>query len=64
MDFYDIETKEKFMKDLDARLYYSHTQFASNPLLLTIMLMTYSSIGDIPRKMHIFYSKAFETMSR
>lgn len=64
LDFYDIETKEKFKKDLEARLYYSHMQFASNPLLLTIMLMTYSSIGDIPRKMHIFYSKAFETMSR
>lgn len=64
LDFHDLDAKEKFKKDLHLRLYQSHRQFASNPLLLTIMLMTYSSIGDIPRKMHIFYSKAFETMSR
>ncbi len=64
LDFHDKETKDKFKADLDKRLYKSHQQFASNPLLLTIMLMTYSSIGDIPRKMHIFYAKAFETMAR
>lgn len=64
LDYYDVEAKAKFRTDLDVRLFKSHYQFASNPLLLTIMLMTYSSIGDIPRKMHIFYSKAFETMAR
>ena len=64
LDFHDLDAKKKFKTDLDLRLYQSHRQFASNPLLLTIMLMTYSSIGDIPRKMHIFYSKAFETMAR
>ena len=64
LDFYDVEAKAKFRDDLDKRLFKSHKQFASNPLLLTIMLMTYSSIGDIPGKMHIFYAKAFETMAR
>lgn len=64
LDFYDVEAKTKFRDDLDKRLFKSHKQFASNPLLLTIMLMTYSSIGDIPGKMHIFYAKAFETMAR
>lgn len=42
----------------------SHKQFASNPLLLTIMLMTYTSYGEVPAKRHIFYSKAYETMAR
>jgi len=64
LDFYDKEAKSKFRADLDVRLFQTHKQFASNPLLLTIMLMTYSAIGDIPRKMHIFYAKAFETMAR
>lgn len=52
------------MQALDSKLYYSHYQFASNPLLLTIMLMTYSSFGEVPAKMHVFYSKAYETMAR
>ena len=54
----DIQPLEK------EQLYESHRQFASNPLLLTIMLMTYSTFGEIPAKMHVFYSKAYETMSR
>jgi len=64
LEFHNTETKKKFRKELDNHLFFSHKQFASNPLLLTIMLMTYSSFGDIPGKMHIFYSKAYETMAR
>ena len=62
--FHDRQAKEKFRKDLDARLYDSHYQFASNPLLLTIMLMTYSTYGNVPAKQHVFYAKAYETMAR
>ncbi|MCI9617839.1 MAG: NACHT domain-containing protein [Eubacterium sp.] len=64
LDFHDKVAKEKFRKDLDKKLYQSHKQFASNPLLLTIMLMTYSSYGEVPAKRHIFYAKAYETMAR
>lgn len=64
LDFHDKIAKEKFKKDLDKKLFQSHRQFASNPLLLTIMLMTYSSYGEVPAKRHIFYAKAYETMSR
>ena len=64
LKFYDEEAKMKFKNELENKLFVSHKQFASNPLLLTIMLMTYSSFGDIPAKMHIFYKKAFETMAR
>lgn len=62
--FYDNEAKEKFREDLDRRLYRTHQQFASNPLLLTIMLMTYTSYGEVPAKRHVFYAKAYETMAR
>lgn len=64
LEYHDPESKAKFRDDLDAKLYRSHQQFASNPLLLTIMLMTYTSYGEVPAKRHVFYAKAYETMAR
>jgi len=64
LEFWDDIAKNNFMKALDSKLYSSHWEFASNPLLLTIMLMTYSAFGEVPAKMHVFYSKAYETMAR
>lgn len=64
LEFWDEIAKSNFLTALDRHLYTSHYQFASNPLLLTIMLMTYSSFGEVPAKMHVFYSKAYETMAR
>ena len=64
LEFWDKSAQENFLRALEESLYSTHWQFASNPLLLTIMLMTYSSFGEIPAKMHVFYSKAYETMSR
>ena len=64
IDFWDKEGKNSFLEALDSNLYNTHREFASNPLLLTIMLMTYSSFGEVPAKMHVFYSKAYETMAR
>lgn len=64
IDFWDPEAQKSFIHALKRHLYRSHKEFASNPLLLTIMLMTYSYYGDIPGRMHIFYAKAYETMAR
>lgn len=64
LEFWDIAGKKSFLEALEKKLYNTHRQFASNPLLLTIMLMTYSSFGEVPAKMHVFYSKAYETMAR
>lgn len=64
LEYHNPEAKAKFRDDLDKKLYLSHKQFASNPLLLTIMLMTYTSYGEVPAKCHIFYAKAYETMAR
>ncbi|MBK5898037.1 NACHT domain-containing protein [Catonella massiliensis] len=64
IDFWDKDGKNSFLEALDSNLYNTHREFASNPLLLTIMLMTYSSFGEVPAKMHVFYSKAYETMAR
>jgi hypothetical protein len=56
--------KQKFCKELDDHLYESHKEFAENPLLLTIMLMTYRQFADIPMKMHKFYSKSYDTLAQ
>lgn len=59
---YDSEVKDKFYEGLDAGLYDKHESFASNPLLLTMMLLTYEQVAEIPEKMHLFYEQAFLTL--
>lgn len=59
---YDTEIKNKFLSRLNSDLYESHESFASNPLLLSIMLLTFDNFADIPQKRHIFYSNAFDTL--
>ena len=55
--------KEIFRGLLEKSLYSTHKPFVENPLLLTILLMTFENFAHIPTKMHLFYEKAFITMS-
>jgi len=57
------EFKNKFRALVEGSLYKTHKSFIENPLLLTIMLLTFEKFADIPTKMHIFYRKAFITLS-
>lgn len=59
---FDNEIKVKFIKALDSKLYDKHTTFASNPLLLNVMLLTYENYAELPEKLHLFYSYAFDTL--
>lgn len=59
---FDPEIKQHFLVALDGRLYEKHTSFASNPLLLSIMLLTFDNFAEIPEKLHLFYANAFETL--
>ncbi|MDO9384346.1 MAG: NACHT domain-containing protein [Hyphomicrobiaceae bacterium] len=59
---YEEIVKTKFIKRIEGELFQSHEEFLSNPLLATIMLLTFEQIADIPEKMHIFYQQAFETL--
>ncbi|EQA3384388.1 NACHT domain-containing protein [Acinetobacter baumannii] len=59
---YDRQVKNSFLRELDKKLYESHSSFASNPLLLTMMLLTYEQIAEIPNKIHLFYEQAFLTL--
>lgn len=60
----DPTIKERFRSELDQRLFRSHKEFAENPLLLTIMLMTYEKYEDVPSKMHNFYRKAYDALAQ
>ena len=62
IEYPDEELKNKFIRDLENGLYDRHESFASNPLLLNIMLSTYNDYAEIPQKLHLFYYQAFDTM--
>lgn len=59
---YDEELKNKFVLELKNGLYKKNKSFASNPLLLNIMLLTFDNYAEIPSKRHIFYANAFDTL--
>lgn len=59
---YDQKVKEKFYKELDEYLYDKYQTFASNPLLLTIMLLTFENRASIPDKLNDFFEQAFTTL--
>lgn len=59
---FDQNIKKRFSQALSESLYQKHRSFASNPLLLNIMLLTYDNYADIPEKLHLFYANAFETL--
>lgn len=56
------KNKTKFIRDLESNLYGKYKSFASSPLLLNIMLLTYESTSKLPDKLNDFYEKAFETL--
>lgn len=56
------DIKEEFLKDLKRKLFKKYKSFASSPLLLTIMLITYESTSTLPDKLNGFYEKAFEAL--
>ena len=56
--------KEKFQAILDKTLFRTHRSFTENPLLLTIMLLTFEQFAEVPSKMHVFYREAFEVLAK
>jgi hypothetical protein len=59
---FDAEIKSTFVADLETTLYNQHSTFASNPLLLSIMLLTYGQSLSIPKKVSVFYNQAYEAL--
>ena len=59
---YNAEIKTAFINKLRDGLYKKHETFASNPLLLTMMLIVFGEYGNISNVMHKFYYEAFNAM--
>lgn len=59
---YDPDIKDPFILAVESFLYEKHREFLSNPLLTSMMLLTYGSFSDIPDKIYIFYQQAFEVL--
>ena len=58
------EIKAKFRSELKSTLYRSHLGFSDNPLLLTLMMMTFEEFAEVPSKMHVFYQEAYTVLSK
>lgn len=59
---FDEVIKKKFVHDLEGGLFEKHKSFLSNPLLLSIMLLTYGQNAEIPSKLSIFYDQAYQAL--
>ena len=57
----DEKTKE-FCQQLDEILYEKHRDFAENPLLLTMMFLTFMRNSSIPDHLSDFYQKAYDAL--
>lgn len=59
---FDEKTKETFFNELEEHLFDDYESFASNPLLLNIMLLTFQKHASIPERLNDFYEEAFVTL--
>lgn len=59
---YDQEIKTAFLEALTDGMFETYESFASNPLLLTIMLLTFSKYAVLPENLNSFYDQAFSTL--
>lgn len=58
----DQDIKTRFIANLRGGLFGSHKYFLSNPLLLSIMLLTYGDSAEIPSKFASFYEQAYTAL--
>jgi hypothetical protein len=61
---YDESDKASFVAMIKKGLYKTHEKLLSNPLLASMMLLTFKEFQDIPSKMHVFYGTAFDVLFR
>ena len=58
---YENSIKDNFLSDFDS-IFRNHESFITNPLLLTLMLMTYAEYSVIPSKVSLLYEQIFEML--
>ena len=53
-----------FRNLLETSLYWTHKGFSDNPLLLSIMLLTFEMDADVPTIKYVFYQEAYTVLSK
>lgn len=61
---YPEEKKSEFLEVMTGGGFEKNPEFLSNPLLASMMLLTFDEYGDIPARKHIFYEKCFQVLLR
>lgn len=61
---YPAEKREEFLEFITEENFAKHRAFLSNPLLASMMLLTFEEFGDIPERKHVFYDKCFQVLLR
>lgn len=61
---YPTDKKEEFLEFITKQNFQKHSAFLSNPLLASMMLLTFEEYGDIPERKHVFYDKCFQVLLR
>lgn len=60
---YDRNVTKEFLRLIkDGGLYESHGSYLSNPLLCSIMLLTFDQGAEIPNKLHLFFGQTFDVL--
>ena len=54
--------KQQFRDKLVKEYFKTHAEFVTNPLFLTLMLMSYHRFADVPEKKYLFYDQAYQTL--
>jgi predicted NACHT family NTPase len=58
----ETEIAEKIIKTINKRENIGYRTFLSNPLLLSMFILTFQSYADVPQKRSDFYDQVFDTL--
>ena len=58
----ETDVSERFLALLNNSLFDTHREYAQNPLLLSILLLTFENFGDVPTRMPAFYQEAYDSL--
>lgn len=59
---YEETAKQRFSELVSNGLFVTHSAYLSNPLLCTLMLLTFDQGAEIPTKMHVFFERTFDVL--
>ncbi len=61
---HDEAVRQRFLAWLTPGNFHRHKSFLETPLLALMMMLTFGDHGEIPRSLHAFYGRTFDTLGR